>query len=42
MSQPIKIDLLKIRPTQMTAGLLEVDEKRKYYASLSGNDLNAP
>lgn len=39
MSQPMKIDLLKIRPTQMTAGLLEVDEKRKHYASLSGNDL---
>ena len=39
MTQPVKTDLRKIHPTQVTAGLLEVDEKRKHYASLSGNEL---
>lgn len=39
MTQPIKMDLRKIRPTQITAGLLEVNEKRKHYESLSGNAL---
>lgn len=39
MTRLIKTDLRQIHPTQITAGLLEVNEKRKHYASLSGNEL---
>jgi hypothetical protein len=39
MATLIRLELQQIHPTQVTAGMLEVEEKRKHFAALSADDL---
>ena len=39
MKKLVRLELQQIHPTQVTAGMLEVDEKRKHFASLSAEAL---
>jgi hypothetical protein len=39
MGKILRLDLQQIHPTQITAGMLEVEEKRKHFASLSADEL---
>src|SRR5476649_915022 len=39
MKKLVRLELQQIHPTQITAGMLEVDEKRKHFASLPAEEL---
>nr|WKF55633.1 hypothetical protein HUO10_000077 [Paraburkholderia busanensis] len=39
MGKQVRLELEQLHPTQVTAGMLEVDEKRKHFASLSPDEL---
>jgi len=39
MKKLVRLELKQIHPTQITAGMLEVDEKRKHFASLPAEEL---
>jgi len=39
MQKLVRLELQQIHPTQLTAGMLEVEEKRKHFASLSADAL---
>jgi hypothetical protein len=39
MGKILRLELQQIHPTQVTAGMLEVEEKRKHFASLSADEL---
>jgi hypothetical protein len=39
MKKLVRLELQQIHPTQLTAGMLEVDEKRKHFAALSNDAL---
>ena len=39
MKKLVRLELQQIHPTQITAGMLEVDEKRKHFASLPAEAL---
>jgi hypothetical protein len=39
MRKILRLELQQIHPTQVTAGMLEVEEKRKHFASLAANQL---
>jgi hypothetical protein len=39
MGKILRLELQQIHPTQVTAGMLEVEEKRNHFASLSTDEL---
>ncbi|WP_162244420.1 ParB-like protein [Burkholderia sp. Leaf177] len=39
MGKILRLELQQIHPTQVTAGMLEIEEKRKHFASLSADEL---
>jgi hypothetical protein len=39
MRKRVKLEINLLHPTQVTVGMLEVEEKRKHFQSLSGDDL---
>jgi hypothetical protein len=39
MGKQVRLELERLHPTQVTAGMLEVDEKRKHFGALSSDEL---